>query len=241
MGGLAHRFEAKHDGEFLLNYDTAQMLASAKQTPMLAPPGTDWSYSDQGYFLLGLIIEEVTRQSFFDYLKAEFFAPMGMTQTAILDQSAIIPNLAQGYIFEDEQIRRGRRVWQFGSTAHFGVLSSLNDMLKWEAHLSGSSVIREQAVRASWEIQRHFDVGSSCQDWGYARGWWSRVAENRVIVDHTGYSGTAYIRDIGSGLSVIVLTNREVSEGLFGPMKLAWAALNAVDPTVPKDGYRCWE
>ena len=55
--GLAHHFERTVDGVHLLEYSRADMLSSAMSTPMVAEPGTDWEYSDQGYFLLGVIIE----------------------------------------------------------------------------------------------------------------------------------------------------------------------------------------
>ncbi len=241
MGGLAHRFEEKPKGEFLLSYSTDDMLASAINTPMVSEPGTDWNYSDQGYFLLGLVIEAASGMSYAEYMQQRFFRPLGMTQTRFLDQSAIIPGLAEGYTYKDGELQRNRRVWQFELTPHFGAHSSLSDLMLWEAALSNNHRISQAAQHATWKIQRHFSTGESCRQWGYARGWWSREVDGRIIVDHAGYAGTAYIRDVGAGLSVIVLTNREESEGQLGPMKLAWAALNAVDSETPSVGYRCWE
>lgn len=54
--GLSHRFEQTVNEQFLLEYSRENMLTSAKKTPMVAEPGTDWNYSDQGYFLLGIVI-----------------------------------------------------------------------------------------------------------------------------------------------------------------------------------------
>lgn len=241
MGGLEHRFERKIDDEFVLSYTTRQMLESARGTPTLSPPGTDWHYSDQGYFLLGMVIEKVTGTSFEDHMNARFFEIAGMRQTLLLDQSAIIPNLAQGYIFEEGELKRGRRVWQFGLTSHFGVLSSLDDLMRWDALLADTKGPFAQIDRDSRQLQRAFTSGSSCKAWGYARGWWVVDTGESQVAYHAGYSGTAYIRDVTSGVSVIVLTNREVSQGLIEPMVIAWAALNAIDPTSPSEGYRCWE
>lgn len=241
MAGLAHRFEYKHDGEFLLNYSRKSMLASASQTPMIAVPGSDWNYSDQGYFLLGLVIESVTGKSYSEYMQERFFGPRQMTRTLLLDQSTVIPNLAQGYIFKDGKILRGRRVWQFELASHFGVHSSLEDMIRWEAGLVEPEPWLRVPIEKSWEIQRRFDNGGSCVEWGYARGWWAQRVGDRLFLSHGGYSGTAYIRDVSSGLSAIVLTNREASEGQIEPMQIAWSALNAVDPSIPQAGFQCWE
>ncbi len=239
--GLAHRFEQTVDGVLLLEYTREDMLASAKKTPMLAEPGTDWSYSDQGYFLLGIIIEAVTGQSYAEFMQATFFKPLGMEQTQLLDQARIVPFLAQGYAWKEDTLQRNRRVWQFALTSHFGVMSSLDDMILWEAELIYPKVINRDALEATWEIQRTFDTGESCDTWGYARGWQVLVVEGRRILSHGGYSGTAYLRAVDDDLSVIVLTNREDAAGALSPLSLAWAAGHAAEPGISANGYRCWE
>lgn len=239
--GLAHRFERTVDGTLLVDYSREDMLASAKSTPMIAEPGTDWNYSDQGYFLLGLVVESVTGQSYAEFMQSAFFRPLGMQQTHLLDQGRIVPFLAQGYALEDGDLRRNRRVWQFGLTSHFGVMSSLHDMMIWEQELSNPEVIDPDALEATWGIQRTFDVGDSCDTWGYARGWQALHVGDRRILHHGGRSGTAYIRDVDTGLSVIVLTNREDTPDALSPMALGWAAAHEADPTIPAEGYSCWE
>lgn len=239
--GLAHRFERTVDGTLLVDYSREDMLASAKATPMIAEPGTDWNYSDQGYFLLGLFVESVAGQSYAEFMQSAFFRPLGMQQTHLLDQERIVPFLAQGYALVEGELRRNRRVWQFGLTSHFGVMSSLHDMMIWEQELSNPEVIDADALEATWQIQRAFDVGDACDAWGYARGWQALHVEGRRILHHGGRSGTAYIRDVDTGLSVIVLTNREDASDAMSPMALGWAAAHEADPTIPAEGYRCWE
>jgi len=239
--GLAHRFERTFDGVLLLDYTREDMLASAKKTPMIAEPGTDWSYSDQGYFLLGIIIEVVTGQSYAEFMQTTFFKPLGMEQTQLLDQSRIVPFLSQGYAWKEDTLQRNRRVWQFALTSHFGVTSSLRDMMLWEAELMDSKVINRDALEATWEIQRTFDTGESCDTWGYARGWQVLVVDGRRILSHGGHSGTAYLRAVDDDLSVIVLTNREDAPGALSPFSLGWAAGHAAEPNISINGYRCWE
>jgi len=239
--GLAHRFERTVNGVHLVEYSRADMLASAMSTPMLAKPGTDWNYSDLGYFLLGVIVEAVTGQEYAQFMQSTFFGPLGMDQTHLLDQRRIVPHLAQGYAWQDGSLQRNRRVWQFPLTSHFGVMSSLHDMMLWEAELSDPQVVRRDALEATWDIQRTFDTGDSCDTWGYARGWQVYVVDGRRTLSHGGYSGTAYIRAVDTGLSIIVLTNREDTSEALSPLSLAWGVAHAVDPSIPADGYRCWE
>jgi CubicO group peptidase (beta-lactamase class C family) len=239
--GLAHRFEQTVDGILLLDYTREDMMASAKKTPMIAEPGSDWNYSDQGYFLLGIVIEAVTKQSYAEYMQSTFFKPLGMEQTQLLDQSQIVPFLSQGYAWKDGKLQRNRRVWQFALTSHFGVMSSLHDMMRWEAELVDPKVINRDALEATWDIQRVFDTGKSCDNWGYARGWTVHIVDGRRILTHGGYAGTAYIRAVDDDLSVIVLTNREDAPDELFPLSVGWAAAHAAAPTIHANGYRCWE
>jgi len=57
--GLKDRFEGKTGAEWLLSFTTDAMYASAKACALDFKPGERFQYSDQGYFLLGMIIEKV--------------------------------------------------------------------------------------------------------------------------------------------------------------------------------------
>jgi CubicO group peptidase (beta-lactamase class C family) len=61
------------------------------------PPGTAWHYSNSGFFLLGAIVERLSGESLGAYLKDQFFALLGMDETAIDDGSAAAPGHAEGY------------------------------------------------------------------------------------------------------------------------------------------------
>ena len=67
------------------------------------------------------------------------------------------------------------------------------------------------------------------------------VADGRKILTHGGYSGTAWLRDVETGLSVIVLTNREDDPEQLSPVSVAWEVAHLVDPAIPAAGYSCWE
>lgn len=241
MAGLAHHFEKRVEGAYLTENSREQMLASAMSTPMNSKPGTDWKYSDEGYFLLGIVIEKVTGESYADYMRRTYFEPLGLVQTHLLDQNRIVPHLARGYAWKNGKLERNRRVWNFAVSSHFGVMSSLKDMIRWEAELSHPNLIDSQAMRATWEIQRTFDTGASCDTWGYGRGWFVDVVDGHTILSHGGYAGTAYLRFVDSGLSVIVLSNREDAPNELSPTDMAWEIAHVVDASIPAAGYHCWE
>ncbi len=233
--GLTHRFEQTYAGVFLMDYSTDEMLETAKNTPLIATPGTDWQYSDQGYFLLGLVIERVTGNTFESFLQERFLEPLGMTETYLLDQEQIIPNRVAGYTIQDSKLQNIRRDWQFGLTSHFGVMSSILDMVKWEQSLAAENILSAELLTRVWSplyVFREDAATSSVLGYGY--GWWVNQKNGRRFVEHSGFTGTSYFRDLKTGLAVIVLTNRDQASGP-GTMGIAHGIAQIIDSTITAD------
>ena len=60
-------------------------------------PGSRYEYSNYGFILLGALIEAVTGESYYDYVRENVFAPAGMTATDSLPESEDVPGRAVGY------------------------------------------------------------------------------------------------------------------------------------------------
>jgi len=57
-------------------------------------PGTHYNYSDVGYLVLGIIIDNVSG-GYREYLQSHIFQPCGMSSTYLLDQERVVPNQAR--------------------------------------------------------------------------------------------------------------------------------------------------
>lgn len=97
------------DEYFLANMDHLLTIESymnfLKDASIAFDPGSKKMYSNTGYVLLGAIIEEVTGQTYYDYIQEIIFSPLNMVNTGYsIDFSD--PNLAMGYTMqhEDESI-----------------------------------------------------------------------------------------------------------------------------------------
>jgi D-alanyl-D-alanine carboxypeptidase len=66
--------------------------------PVEFPPGSDWKYSNYGFVLLGVVIEKVTGQSYYDYVREHVYAPAGMTSTDSIPEDQAVPNRSVGYM-----------------------------------------------------------------------------------------------------------------------------------------------
>ncbi len=95
--------------------------------PLSFEPGERMQYSNAGYILLGAIIEKVSGENYFDYVRRHIFKPSEMTNTDFHEADVDTPNLATGYTnFEDlgddnYQFHLGQR----RNTSRYGVIKGI--------------------------------------------------------------------------------------------------------------------
>ncbi len=111
----------------------------------LFEPGSAWAYSDTGYILLGLVIEEVTGRRYYDVVQGLFIGPLGLSGTVPSDRPDI-PGLAVGYTIADNPFglpvrtadAEGRLVWDPGvEWTGGGLASTAGDLARWGHALLG--------------------------------------------------------------------------------------------------------
>ena len=69
------------------------IVLAATGEPLFAP-GTQWSYSNTNYIMLGLIAEAVTGATWEDQIRARFFEPLSLTDTYVWEGTARPPTVA---------------------------------------------------------------------------------------------------------------------------------------------------
>lgn len=105
----------------------------ARQRALDFAPGTQWSYSNSGYFLLAEIINRATGTPLSTFAHDAMFAPLGMTSTHFHDDNTlIVPRRATGYLPDDAG--DGFRVvaTTFALVGDGGVFTTVRDLIKWD-------------------------------------------------------------------------------------------------------------
>jgi len=132
--------------------------ASADYFPLFAAesllfqPGTASAYSNEGYVVLGAVIEQLSGMSYFDYVRERIFQPLGMSDTESYAIDDVVPNLAVGYArFEDDPLGIGPRRpnWiflQWKGSAAGGGYSTTGDLLRFVRGLQQGRVLRAGLV-----------------------------------------------------------------------------------------------
>src|SRR2546423_2249063 len=71
--------------------------------PLQFEPGSKSAYSNAGYIVLGLLIERLSGQDYYSYVREHIFEPAGMTRTGSFAVDSLPPNTALGYTRGDEE------------------------------------------------------------------------------------------------------------------------------------------
>jgi CubicO group peptidase (beta-lactamase class C family) len=196
-------FRSLKAGGTRLDYSASELFGAVSDDPILAAPGESYAYTDAGYFLLGMVIEKASGVRYDSFLEQQFFGPNGMAATVILDQRAIVKNRAPGYTLRGRETVRIRRDFQMELASHYGVLSTVRDLVKWDAALAGGKVLKQSSLDEMWSRVRLND--GSTRDYGF--GWEVKEVNGHRVTSHAGVTGTEYARFPDDGLTAIVLTN----------------------------------
>jgi D-alanyl-D-alanine carboxypeptidase len=91
--------------EFFENLDRYEDLKSYlplfANDPISFEPGERWGYSNAGFLVLGLIIEKVSGETYFDYVNNHINKPAGMKNTGFCKRGVTVPDLAISYDYDD--------------------------------------------------------------------------------------------------------------------------------------------
>jgi CubicO group peptidase (beta-lactamase class C family) len=113
--------------------------------PFEFPPGQKYQYNNSAYYLLGLIIEKVSGQSYADFLRRNFWEPLGMVETHYLDNDPIIRNRAEGYEVRDGSVVNDQPLSMKLPYAAGGLGSTVFDLLKWQRALVTHRVLSAES------------------------------------------------------------------------------------------------
>ena len=212
-------------------YSPGTMLSFIAGQPPLSAPGAEFHYSDLGYTLLGLVVERVTGRSYYDVLRDEVLAPLGLDSIRPAT-STWIPGLAVGYVASSPLNRLARMtgrnmengVLRFNPAIEFTGGGLANTPLGLAAFYQGlmegrlldaahTSEMLERAV-PSPELGRgtHYGFGLVIVDRpGFGR-----------YVGHSGWypgylSNAAWFAD--HGFSVAVQVNRDAAIDIYTPIR----------------------
>lgn len=213
-GGLADDWLENVNGREFFDYSTQQLYEHARTVPPKFAPGTDWSYSDQGFFLLCRIVERVAGKPYHDFLRERILAPLEMTGVTVWEPRQVIPRRASGYILRDGKLYRNRREIEYGLWND--LLLTTGDLVKLDAALYTEKLLKKSSLDQMWTPAR-LNSGEPVRFSGsmrsYGFGWVLDRFRGHRIISHGGYTGVNIWRMPDDRVTVIVLTNLDRPSG----------------------------
>ncbi|MDH4389542.1 MAG: serine hydrolase [Fimbriimonas sp.] len=200
-----------------VSYNSQILQLLFQQKNLNFKPGTKFEYGNSSFTLLGEIVSRVAKKPLTEFLKERVFAPLGMTQTQLVnDPEFIIPNRAYSYYTQGGVLyKRLLGPVNVGST---GINSTADDLVRWSQNFENPKVGNQKLFQRMSE--RNKNSG------GYALGQEFKSYRGVKIVFHGGGDAgyrSYLIRVPDEKLTVVVLGNSRE----FFPVDLAYGALDA--------------
>ena len=186
--------------------DFAELCA---RVPLEYEPGTDYQYSNCGPVVLGLIIESVSGQDYYEYIHTHIYTPAGMQHSGHYNKVETDSGKAIGYFVPHdsgaiELISNFDDLGYIGSPAGGGYASA-NDLLKFALALYNDSLIDAQHR----EEMTTYKIKEGPDD-GYAYLYADHRINGRRYIGHNGGApgiNAEFSVFTDSGYTIIVLSN----------------------------------
>lgn len=115
---------------------------------LLFEPGTEYHYDAAGYVLLGLIIEQLSGKTYYEFLEENIFTPAQMTNTAAFEIDAIVKNKATGYTFKENssaELKKNTNYLSYASPGGFHY-STVRDLFNFSRALMNYKLLKKETV-----------------------------------------------------------------------------------------------
>jgi len=190
--------------------------------PMKFVPGTAFSYSNGGYILLGLLVEELSGNGFREFVTREILEPVGMERSGFFALNRLPEGTATGYITEEDGWRTNVYTLPIVGSSDGGVFMTLADLDRlWTAFWSGA--ILDPAMVEAFATPQ-VKAASEGPDLWYGLGLWIREAADRPR--------QIYITGCDAGVSFKSLVDRRADRQvtvLSNTTDGAWPILRAIE------------
>jgi CubicO group peptidase (beta-lactamase class C family) len=187
-GGFPEQFIGMSARDAARASSLAAFLAE-RMPPLVFRPGEFISYSNYGYALLGQVVEDVSGQSFAEYMEAHILRPLGMTHSSFEQPPppGIAADLATGHLIRAGELEL--LPWDvLQASPAGGLVTTASDAARFMlAHLQegqheGARILSEESVRSMQRRQFSHDP----QMPGLGFGFWERFQNGRRAILHDG-------------------------------------------------------
>ncbi len=198
-------------------YSNADLLSQLQKEYLCFKPGSACKYSNVGYRLLGMIIEQVTGDRFESYLEKEIFRPLGLNHSSFSYSADMALHMSKGHNGKTETSRVDNE--DKAASGLFSTLKDLTAFLKFVSAgptqlpggMNNSRIIDSIIKNADPAIDTFYDSKNI-----YSSGWYLNSYQFNGV--HSVLSSSGNINGFSTAmtylpeerLGIILLTNSSV-------------------------------
>ncbi len=198
-----------------IDFPPKQIVDSLARHPLEFSPGTQFSYSNSNFFLLGYIIQIVSGMSYPEYMRRNIFAPIGLVNTYYDDANEIIPNRVRGYLMNDSgKYQNAEYVATSQAYSAGALMSNAEELFNWHQALYSGKLIKLGTLEKALTPFKLSD--STVTKYGY--GWYINPTDGIKSIEHAGMidgfrSNEIYLPD--ENIFIATLFNCENDQNLL--------------------------
>lgn len=221
--GMGSFWDAMFERDWTQLRKPADHLDLFASDALLFEPGARFSYSNSGFLVLGLVIEAVSGESYYDYVRANVYEPAGMPNSDSWAMDEPVKNLAIGYTRAGEDghghegpIRNNYYLHRARGGPAGGGFSTVRDLLSFAGAVMESKLLDPEHTQLLLEGKVPTGWGPGSQ---YAYGFLHQVVEGHDMFGHSGGApGINAVLSIfpADGYTFVVLANYDNAASYVG-------------------------
>lgn len=196
-------------------------------------PGTGFGYSNVGFNLLELLVEEVTGEAFADYMQREVLTPLGMASATYAWSRSFHALIPHGYDLDGSEVPP----YVYPEKGSGGLFATIDDIAAFvsatmsmaEGGVLGAATLQAM-LQPSTEVEGIYRVVTS----EYGLGYFVETlpgGERAVWHGGQGHGWMTHFHAIpATGDGIVILTNSQRSWPLFSEVLRDWSQWVGVGP-----------
>jgi CubicO group peptidase (beta-lactamase class C family) len=197
-----------------------EMTRRIMEMKLRSEPGKEYYYSNPGYNLLGIIVENVSRQPYERYLYEHLFSPAGMLSTGYRIPNFTREKLAHGYVVGEDKGSPLDRPWledgpSWAIRGAGAILSTPGDLYRWHLALEKDEILSADAKNRMFS-QHVKEEGDAYYGYGWMIG---KTKRGTKVIEHNGSDNIFFAdfrRFIDENTVIIGLTNDVYGANILG-------------------------
>ncbi len=216
-------------GDFTNTYSPGEDIPSnrdvmTREAVLMRKPGTEFSYSNTGYNILEIIIEDVTGKSFPEYIRTEVLLPLDMESAAFDIDEEVTPYPPTGYNLREEPVP----VYLYPSKASGGLFATAQDIARFAvAGMQENPVLSVESISRMYQPECHKVgiYGLIFEAYGFGH-YIEKLPNGALSVSHGG-QGNGIMTHLQAvpetGDAIVILTNSQRSWPFIAYILSDWA------------------